>query len=416
MKNKRLFASILAGFLAAVLLLSLILSLIPTEAEAKSSSAIQQQINQLQQDQKDLQKEIEALKAQQKENLNDIKDMVNQKSIIEQQAGMLHQQVDLINEQIAAFALLIADKQLEVDAAEKRLAELNEKHKERIRAMEEDGNVSYWSVLFQANSFSDFLDRLNMVQEIASSDRRRLAEMREAAKEVAEAQAALLEEKAELEATKAELAVKQAEQEAKSAEANALLQQLLDKGEEYQILQEQQEHEMSDLKDLLEQAKIDYEDAKYKEYLAYLATMPTGGGKVSYDKNGTAWVVPCSYKRVSSPWGMREHPVLGGQRFHHGVDLATPCPNKIYASRGGVVTVAEYRSDYGYYVMIDHLDGYQTLYAHMCKMPDVKVGQVVSAGEVIGCIGTTGYSTGNHLHFSIYYNWESVNPMLYIGN
>ena len=416
MKNKRLFASILAGFLAAVLLFSLILSLIPTKAEAKSSSQIKEQINQLQQDQKELQNEINALKAQQKENLNDIQDMVNQKSVIEQQAGLLHEQVELLNEQLAAFALLIADKQLEVDAAEKRLAELNEKHKERIRAMEEDGNVSYWSVLFQANSFSDFLDRLNIVQEIAASDRRRLAEMREAAEEVAEAQATLLAEKAELEAAKADLAVKQAEQEEKSAEANALLQQLLDKGEEFQVLQEQREQEMSDMKELLKQAQADYDEAKHKEYLAYLATMPTGGGKVSYDKNGTAWVVPCSYKRVSSPWGMREHPVLGGQRFHHGVDLATPCPNKIYASRGGVVTVAEYSSSYGYYVMIDHLDGYQTLYAHMCKKPDVKVGQVVSAGQTIGCIGTTGYSTGNHLHFSIYRNGESVNPMLYIGN
>ena len=402
--------------MAAVLLLSLILSLVPQKVDAASSSAIQQQINQLQKDQQELQNEINALKAQQKENLNDIKDMVSQKSVIEQQVGLLHQQVDLINEQIIAFTLLIADKQLEVEAAEKRVEELNKRHKERIRAMEEDGSVSYWSVLFQANSFSDFLDRMNMIQEIAASDRRRLAEMREAAEELAEAQKTLLEEKAALEDVKAELAVKQAEQEEKSLEANNLLQQLLSKGDEYQNLLEQQEKEMADMKDLLEKAKLDLEEAKYQEYLAYLATMPTGGGKVSYDKDGIAWVVPCSYKRVSSPWGMREHPVLGGQKFHHGVDLATPCPNKIVASRGGVVTVAEYRSDYGYYVMIDHLDGYLTLYAHMCKMPDVKVGQVVTAGEVIGCIGTTGYSTGNHLHFSIYYNWESVNPMLYIGN
>ena len=402
--------------MAAVLLLSLILSLVPQKVDAASSSAIQQQINQLQKDQQELQNEINALKAQQKDNLNDIKDMVGQKSVIEQQVGLLHQQVDLINEQIIAFTLLIADKQLEVEAAEKRVEELNKRHKERIRAMEEDGSVSYWSVLFQANSFSDFLDRMNMIQEIAASDRNRLAEMRKAAEELAEAQKALLEEKAALEEVKAELAVKQAEQEEKSLEANNLLQQLLSKGDEYQNLLEQQEKEMADMKDLLEKAKLDLEEAKYQEYLAYLATMPTGGGKVSYDKDGIAWVVPCSYKRVSSPWGMREHPVLGGQKFHHGVDLATPCPNKIVASRGGVVTVAEYRSDYGYYVMIDHLDGYLTLYAHMCKMPDVTVGQVVTAGEVIGCIGTTGYSTGNHLHFSIYYNWESVNPMLYIGN
>ncbi len=417
MKNKRkLLASILAGFLAIAMLLSLILGLIPTRAGAKSSSEIKEQINQMQQEQKELQSQINALAAQQKENLQDIKEMVSQKDVIEQQVGLLHEQVELINEQIAAFSLLIADKQLEVEAAEKRLAELNQKHKERIRAMEEDGSVSYWSVLFQANSFSDFLDRMNMIQEIAASDRRRLEEMREAAQEVAQAQELLLTEKAELEEVKASLAVAQAEQEAKSAEADALLQQLLAKGQEYELLLEEQEREMEKLDANIGQAKIDYEDAKYKEYLAYLATMPTGGGKISYDKDGIAWVVPCSYKRVSSGWGWRIHPVYGGRRFHHGVDFATGCPNKIYATRAGVVTVSGWQSGYGNYVVIDHLDGYQSLYAHMCKRPDVKVGQMVAAGQVLGCIGTTGASTGNHLHFGIYLNGNSVNPMLYVGN
>ncbi len=418
MDKKKLLASLLAGLLAIIMLLSIILPLIPANAKGPTSSQIKDQINQMQQDQKELQKKIDALKAQQKENLNDIKEMVDQKLVVEQQAALLHEQVDLINEQITAFSLLIADKQLEVEAAEKRLTELNEKHKERIRAMEEEGSISYWSVLFQANSFSDFLDRLNMIEEIAAADRRRLKEMREAAAEVAQAQETMLLEKAELEETKVALAVKQEEQKAKSAEADALLQQLLAKGEEYEILHEQQEQEMAKLEENIGQAKIDYEDAKYQEYLAYLATMPTGGGKISYDSNGIAWVVPCSYKRVSSGWGMREHPVLGGQRFHHGVDFATGCPNKIYATRAGVVTVSVtgWGGGYGNYVIIDHLDGYQSLYAHMCKSPEVKVGQVVAAGQVLGCIGKTGYSTGNHLHFGIYYNGESVNPMKYVGN
>jgi murein DD-endopeptidase MepM/ murein hydrolase activator NlpD len=416
LKNKKFWASLMALLLAAIMLLSLILSLIPTNVKAASSSQIKEQINQLQQDQKDLEKELKELKAQQKENLNDIKDMVSQKSVIEQQAGLLHEQVELLNEQIAAYALLIADKQLEVEAAEKHLAELNKKHKERIRAMEEDGNVSYWSVLFQANSFSDFLDRLNIIQEIAASDRRRLSEMREAAAEVAAAQEVLQAEKLELEQSRVALDAKQAELEIKEEEADALLQQLLAKGEEYEALQKQQEDELLELELSIGQAKIDYEDAKYKEYLAYMATMPTGGGKISYDKDGIAWVVPCSYKRVSSSFGWRTHPVHGDRRFHTGVDFATGCPNKIYASRSGVVTISQYSSSAGWYVTIDHLDGYQSTYMHMCKRPDVKVGQVVAAGQVLGCIGTTGTSTGNHLHFGIYKNGNPVNPMDYVGN
>lgn len=416
MKNRKFWAALIAGILAGVMILSLLLSLLPANVSAASSSQIQQQINQMQQEQKDLEKELNSLKAQQKENLADIKDMVAQKSVIEQQAGVLHEQVELINEQIAAFSLLIADKQLEVDAAEKRLSDLNKKHKERIRAMEENGNVSYWSVLFQANSFSDFLDRLNIIEEIAASDRRRLAEMREVAEEIAAAQEELHAEKAELESTKNALGAKQAELKVKEDEATGLLQQLLAKGDEYQALLDKQEEDLLELELSIGQAKVDLEDAKYKEYLAYMATMPTGGGKISYDKDGIAWVVPCSYKRVSSPFGWRKHPVHGDRRFHAGVDFATGCPNKIYASRSGVVTISQYSSSAGWYVTIDHLDGYQSTYMHMCKRPDVKVGEIVAAGQVIGCIGTTGTSTGNHLHFGIYKNGNPVNPMEYVGN
>lgn len=416
MKNKKLWASLLAGFMAAIMLLSLILSLVPTNVKAESSSEIKDRIEQIEKDQDRVEKELAELKKQQKENLSDIKDMVEQKSIIEQQVGLLHEQIDLMNDQIAAYSLLIADKQLELDAAEKRLAELNKKHKERIRAMEEGGGLSYWSVLFEANSFADFLDRLNIIEEIAASDRRRLKEMREAAEEVEQARQEMLAEKAELEASKAEMDAIQIQMEAKSKEADALLQQLLAKGDEYDKLQEEQEDKLLELELSLGQAKVDYEDAKYKEYLQYLSTMPTGGGKISYDKNGTAWVVPCSYKRVSSPFGWRMHPVYGYRRFHAGVDFATGCPNKIYASRAGVVTINKYSSTAGYYVTIDHLDGYISTYMHMCKKSDVKVGDVVAAGEVIGCIGTTGTSTGNHLHFGIYYNGNPVNPMEYVGN
>lgn len=421
MKNKKIWISLLVFGMILAMLPGSIFDLQPTTVEAASSSQIQNQINQLEKEQNELEKELADLKKQQSGNLSEIKQIANQKSVIEQQVGVLYAQIDVMNEQIAAYALLIADKQLEVDAAQQRLIELNKKHKERIRAMEEEGGLSYWSVLFNANSFSDFLDRLNIIEEIASADRRRLEEMSKANAELEAAQKELLAEKQELESSKTALAAKQAEMEAKHDEADALLQELMAKGEEYEKLMQEQEDAMAQLENRIEDAKADLDEAKRLEYLQYMSTMPTGGGKVSFDKNGTAWVVPCSYRRVSSSFGDRIHPVHGVPRFHTGVDLATPCPNKIYASRAGVVTISKYSSSAGYYVTIDHLDGYYSSYMHMCKRPDVKVGDIVSAGQVIGCIGTTGTSTGNHLHFEIFTfkaNGEKVylNPMDYIGN
>lgn len=421
MKNKKIWIPLLVLCMTLTMLPGSVLNLQPAKVEAASSSQIQNQINQLEKEQDALEKELAALKKQQSSNLSDIKGIANQKSVIEQQVGVLYAQIDVINEQIAAYALLIADKQLEVDAAQQKLLDLNKKHKERIRAMEEEGKLSYWSVLFKANSFSDFLDRLNIIEEIAAADRRRLEEMSKANAELEAAQQELVAQKQDLEKSKLELDAKQAEMKIKHDEADALLQELVAKGEEYNKFVEEQEDAMADLENRIEDAKADLDEAKRQEYLQYMSTMPTGGGKISFDKNGTAWVVPCSYRRVSSPFGDRIHPVHGVPRFHTGVDFATPCPNKIYASRSGVVTISKYSTTAGYYVTIDHLDGYYSSYMHMCKKPDVKVGDIVSAGQVIGCIGTTGTSTGNHLHFEIFRfkangEKEYLNPMDYVGN
>ena len=423
MKNKRLLVSVVAGLLTLVLLLSLILGILPQARAAQSSSAIKDQINNLEGDQKDLQAEIDSLQASLKENLSDINELSKQKGVLEQQVGLLHAQIDSMNDQIAAYALLIADKQEELNKAEERLAELNRKHKERIRAMEEDGQLSYWAVLFQANSFADFLDRLNMVQQIAASDRRRLAEMEQAAKEVQEAKAVLIEEKKGLEATREELKAKEAQLEEKRIQASDILSQMIAKGDEYQALIDKQEEELAKLEQEIANKKFEYDEAVYREWLATSVpptTKPpaTGNGGVggSGVQNGNlVWIVPCDYIRVSSPFGDRWHPVHGGWRFHAGVDLAAGCPNHIYATRAGVVEISQWSDSAGWYVVINHTDGYKSTYMHMCKRPSVKVGDFVTAGQIIGCIGTTGASTGNHLHFGISYNGVYKNPMDYIG-
>ncbi len=422
MKNKRLIISLLAGLLALVMVMSLIVGILP-QAKAASSSEIKEQIGNLENEQKDMQSQLEDLKAQQKDNLTEIKDIVAQKGLIEQQVGLLYAQIDNMNEQIAAYALLIADKQEDLDKAEKHLAELNAKYKDRIRAMEEDGSLSYWSVLFKASSFSDLLDRLNMMMEIAASDQRRLDEMNQAAKEVEAVKKTLQEEKKLLEESKKEMAAKQAELDAKGKEAQELLATLLAKGEEYDALLDAQEEELAKLEQEIAQKEVELDEAEYQEWLATSVPPTTkppavniGGGVGGSASNtqGLTWLVPCDYKYVSSAFGWRWHPVHGDWRFHAGVDLAighTP----IYATRAGIVETARYSESAGYYVVINHMDGYKSTYMHMCKFPSVKEGQMVTAGQVIGCVGSTGYSTGNHLHFGISQNGVNLNPMDFIG-
>lgn len=421
MKNKRLLVSIMAGILAFIMILSLIIGLLP-QANAASSSEIKQQINSMESKQDEMEKILKDLEAQRKENLTEINDMMSQKTIIEQQINVLYEQIDNLNEQIAAYALLIADKQAELDEAEVRLAQLNEKNKERIRAMEEDGELSYWSVLFMANSFSDLLDRLNMIQEIAASDKRRLDEMSAVAAEIADAKQTLTEEKKQLEHTKEEATAKQAELEVRSKEVQDLLAQLNAKGDEFDALMDKQEQELEKLEQQINASKQEYDKVKYQEWLA--TSVPPTTVKPSYSGGGTGgssavngnitWLVPCNYNRVSSVFGYRWHPVYGDWRFHAGVDLAVGC-TPIYATRAGVVEISTYSSSAGNYVVIDHMDGYKSTYMHMCKSPYVKKGQYVEAGQVIGCVGSTGASTGSHLHFGISYNGVAMNPMDFIG-
>ena len=129
---------------------------------------------------------------------------------------------------------------------------------------------------------------------------------------------------------------------------------------------------------------------------------------------GGDWIVPCSYVYVSSPYGYREHPVYGGTRFHHGIDLAAYQGTPIYASRGGTVTSATYDNASGYYVTVNHGDGFSSVYMHMTGYV-VSVGQKVSQGQLIGHMGSTGISTGSHLHFGIALNGTYVNPALYVA-
>ena len=432
MKNRKRFVSILAGLMAALMILTLILSLLPTRASAASSSEIRKQINELKAQKKDLQAQIEDLKEQYQENENEIADIVARKNIIDQEIGLLHAQITNITEQISAFSVLVADKQDELDNAQSRFEQMNEDCKVRIRAMEEEGSLTYWEVLFKATSFSNLLDRLNMVEEIASSDMRRLQELSDAADAVETSRQELALEKEELDASKAELDETQATLDGKRQEADELIQELLSHAEELAALQEEKEKEDEELMAQIAEMEQAYNRAKEEEWLAYIATATTappatqpggsggtesggssGGGNTSSGSSG--WIRPCSYVKVTSPYGFRDRPTAGASTFHQGIDLGAPAGTTIVATRAGTVTSAGYSNSLGWYVTINHGDGFSSMYGHMQGPAYVSSGSSVSQGQSIGGVGTTGISTGNHLHFSILYNGAYQNPASYVA-
>ena len=414
MKTRAFGKKLTACLLAAVL----IFSMFPFSAEAASSSEIRNQINELKEEKKELQEQINKIRSQYKANEDEMVSLVEQKDIIDQEISLLHEQVNNINTQIMSFGLLIADKQKELDEARTKLAELNLKNKERIQAMEEEGNLSYWEVLFKANSFSDLLDRLNMIQEIAASDKRRIAEMSQVAEKVATAQAELETEKADLEITRAELDVAQKELEEKRAEADSVLRQLIAKGEEFEAMLDESEQLQDELMAEIAQAEKDLKAAEYQEWLATYVppttypsddTTPSGQAPSS-----SGWVCPVPYYTLTSPFGMRIHPIHGTRKMHNGVDMAAAQGTPIYAAKSGKVTTTSFQAGgAGYYVSINHGDGFSSIYMHMTHYI-VSPGQYVNAGQVIGYVGSTGGSTGPHLHFGISYKGKYVNPMQYI--
>ena len=443
MKNRKKLVSILAGVMAAIMLLTLIFSILPMRAAAASSSEIRKQINALQENRKDIKNQISDLQTQYQQTSDDIADIVARKNVIDQEIGLLHTEIININEQISAYSVLIADQQEELDKAQDRYDELNADCKTRIQAMEEEGTVSYWEVLFKAKDFSDLLDRLNMVEEIASSDTRRLQELSEAAQRVETAQQELAAEKGELEGTRTELDNAQNELDVKRQEADDLIVQLIAKGEELKQQQIDLEAEDEALLDEIARKEQEYNEAKLEEWLAYMATYvppttvapsipisdPNGnnsgtnngstdsgssGGSSSNVTVGSSWLVPCSYKMISSPFGLRESPTAGASTYHQGVDLSANAGTPIVASRGGTVTIASYSNSAGYYVTINHGDGFSSIYMHMTNYI-VSSGQKVNQGQTIGYVGKTGIATGNHLHFGIALNGAYVNPCNYVG-
>ena len=423
--SKTKIVRIISIVLAAVILLSLVSTALIVMVHAASSSEIKSKLADLRAKQAEIQKQSDELEKSIAENKDQTKTLVGQKAEIDQEMEMSRQKIENLNEQIQQLNLLIAEKQTELEASVAKEEALQKQYKARLRSMEETGSVSYWSILFRASSFSDLLDRVDMIREIAESDQLMLKQLSAATQAVETERADLEQQKLDLQQTEDDLAVEQAELETKRAKADTLITQMQ---AEYASLSDEflaAEADEAAVREQIKKTETDYFNALAKEQAAAAAAAAaankpsSGSNSSSSSSSGGAssggFAFPLAYSTgVTCAYGPRVHPINGNKSFHYGVDLAAGMNTEIYATKSGTVTGATYGEANGYYVTINHGDGYSSIYAHMTNYV-VSAGDSVKQGQLIGYVGTTGWSTGPHLHFEILYNGSNVNPMNYIS-
>ncbi len=391
--------AVLACVLALLMLLP-ILTMIVGYARAASESDLRSQISKLQTSASELENKMNELSSQLSAVKSDKSKALAAKRVLDDQMANIEAKILNIQNQISLYDQLIADEEIKLADAREKEAVQYKLFCERVRSMEETGTVSYWSILFNASDFSDLLDRATFISEVMEYDNA-----------VMEALAATRQQIAD---TKAEMETAQVEQqEAKTAQeaAAAALEEKVNEAAELVNEIETQEDEYADaLAELkAEEDRIDKLIAQRQKELEEQIRQ----NKIQFDAgSGYYYPLPSSYTKISSRFGYRKHPITGRYSTHNGIDLPAPRNTNIYAIRGGVVSISGYSSSYGNYVVIQHDNGVSSLYAHMNSRA-VKVDAIVKQGQIIGYVGTTGSSTGNHLHFEIRENGTRINPVTY---
>ena len=388
-KGRRFFQALLA--LTMALLLSaaeLTPALAVTQADI---DALKNESNDLSAEKKELQAKLESLAA-------DKSTAMERKTLLDQQIANTSAQISNVEEQIQQYAALISQKEEELIQAQEDEAAQYDLFCDRVRAMEKRGEVSYWSVLFRADSFTDLLSRLDMINEIMAADQRVIDQLKDLQAQIETAKTELETNKAEEEAAKSELEARKSELNTQRSEANALIQQLAANESETEAALDELE---------AEQDAIRAEIQRLNEQL--IAQQAANGNSVQSNPGGYIWPVDSRY--ITSTVGGRASPGGIGSTNHKGTDIGrVGYTSPIYASKAGTVIVSQYSSSYGNYVAISHGSGNTTLYAHMSSRK-VSVGQYVNQGDVIGITGSTGNSTGPHLHFEVTENGVRVNPL-----
>ncbi len=416
---------ILCIILAALMVIGFITMIVSYSAEAVTQAeidALKAERDVIRTQKKDIQEQIDALQSE-------MASVISKKSALDEQNELNRRDIELINEQIALYDEMIAEKAQEVSEAIQAEEAQYAHYCARVRSMEETNAWSYVSFLFEARSLTDFLGRLNDITDIVRYDRHVKDEYiaaREAVEKVKAEYEAIQQEQEE---TRGELLAEKEKLEDQIDSATEMIRMLEEDIESFTAAYEENEVLENEVQEKIDKKVAELQAQKAAEEAArraweesqrklreQQARAAAASGKPSGGTSAVggyfSWPVPsCTY--ITSKFGYRVHPIFGTTKYHSGVDIAAGYGSTIQAAAGGTVSISEKSDSYGYYCVIYHSNGTTTLYAHMNAMPSVSVGDTVSAGQTIGYVGSTGWSTGPHCHFEIRVNGSCVDPLSY---
>ncbi len=391
-KHIRVVAAIIAFVLAVLMILPFVLDifLYSGASAASSVSSLNNKLDSLEKQQAEIQKKLKSIESQQKS-------AQEKKAALDKKISLTNEEIATISSLISTLNQEIAQNQAEIDKLQADVDQKYDLFKQRIRVMEEEGDVSYLSVVLSASSFASMLSRAEVINSIIDHDKKLIDEVKAAKAKIEEQKAKIEADKQVQVAAKAKLDAKKASLQGQKSEANQLLKSLNSKEAEYKKAYNEAESAMKSAK---------------AELKKLLGTSSSSSSKSVYTSIKFTWPTP-GYSLITSPYGTRFDPIFKTRKMHTGVDIGAPMSAKIVAAASGKVVVAGWSSrGYGNYVVIQHDGAFSTLYAHMSKILVTK-GQTVSKGDTIGKVGSTGYSTGPHLHFEVLVNGDDVNPMQY---
>ena len=389
-KTVRLISGVIAAVLVVAMLVSMFASGIVFAAAADDEDA------------DSLQSKLDSLEEEKAAVQERIADLTAQANDVQATRDALQQEIDLTKEEIATVEAYIERLQEQIDvktteleAAEKALEEKEELFAQTVRTTYEQGEISYLEVLLNSSSFSDLLTRLEIVSAIME-DNQKVVDEYTAAKE-------------DIEQKRDDLQDTQDEQKNYQENLNYKVDDLAACEAQQAALQESQEVYKAESE--AEYDRIESEMQDVSNQIAELSRQAAANGSVPMGDGTLIWPTP-SCTTTNSAYGYRVHPIYGTVKFHAGEDIPAGYGAEILAAASGTVVTAGWVSGYGNYTVIDHGGGLMTAYGHQSSFA-VSVGDVVTQGQVIGYVGSTGNSTGPHLHFEVYVNGATVDPKSY---
>lgn len=395
MKKTRKLRIVCAALAVFVTVAALLPGISGTDALAVSQSqidALEEQRDALRAEREEMQAGIDELEAQQA-------DVLQQKAALDAQNEVYRQEIELIEEQVSLYTQLVEQKRQEVELATQAESEQLATYRRHVRAMEENGRYTYLSILFGSRSLGELMSNLDMIGEIMEADQRSYEQYTAAREQSEQIQAEYETMLTELDSRQSELETEKAALEVQIDEATQMIVDLEAQLETDRAAYEEQ---------LAKEAAL---EADIQEMIAELERQEAANSIVS---TGT-YIWPLPGYSPGSAYGWRIHPIWGDRRFHAGEDIGAPMGTPILAADSGLVTVIpDNGNGYGNYIMINHGGGRVTLYAHMSGFA-VSNGATVTQGQTIGYVGSTGNSTGPHLHFEVRVNGATTDPKGYFS-